>query len=316
MKKYLKNIIKGFTLIEVLVAAVIFSLVMTALYTTYTTGLNSYERSQRNREMQQNARAIFDLISRDVRSIYWRNSTEYNVLSPQEELKLTNLGFSDYDEKKDDDDSSPSYEYLTYDLSFNGTPNSLSFVRYQSNIVTSQREIMNLARIEYSLKDGTLLRSIKDTIKTQSYNYYTGEKRGKNVDEDIEDQTQMGEIVAKGIKEINLKYLYFSDGSWHWTESWNSESNVYRNPVENEETEEKSTIEQLGGDPLQTMKSENIIPDGLPSCIEVTLVVQNRTNEKIIKKYQTLIDIPTALETWIKKEESVTDTLGRRSSER
>ena len=319
------KIIRGFTLIEVLVAAVIFSLVVTALYTTYTTGLNSYERSQRNREMQQNARAVFDLVGKDLRSVYWRVATEYNVLSPQEEQKFKNLGFYDFDkekgkegkeDKEDEEDPFSNYEYLKYDLSFTGSLNSISFVRYQNSNVSYKREMMNLARVDYSLKDGNLVRSIKDTMSIESYDYYTGEKKEEKSEEETEEKSKVEDIVAKGIKEFSLKYLYFYDDAWHWTESWNSETNQYRNPSEeDEEGDEKSLIQSLSGeDPLKEMKKEKIIPDGLPSCVEVTIVVQNRTNEKILKKYQTVIDIPTSLETWVKKEDSVFEKLGSRVS--
>ena len=322
MKISLKKIIRGFTLIEVLVAAVIFSLVVTALYTTYTTGLNSYERSQRNREMQQNARAVFDLVGRDLRSVYWRVATEYNVLSPQEEQKFKNLGFSDVNEEKDKedkDDSFSNYEYLKYDLSFNGSLNSISFVRYQGSNVTYKREMMNLARVNYSIKNGNLVRSIKDITSIESYNYYTGEKKEeKNEEEEVEDKNKVEDIVAKDIKEFSVKYLYFYDDAWHWTESWNSETNQYRNPPEEDEEEDGNSLMQSlsGEDPLKEMKKKNIIPDGLPSCVEVNVVVQNRTNEKMFRKYQTIIDIPSSLETWVKKEDSIFERLGSQDSKK
>ncbi len=314
----------AFTLIEVLVAAVIFSLVVTALYTTYSTGLNSYKRSQRNREMQQNARAVFDLVGKDLRSVYWQISTSYNILSPEMEQKFNALGFYDYDDgnddedddsDKDDNEESPleNYEHIKFDLTFKGTPQSVSFVRYQSDEASFQREDWNLARIKYSLKNGSLVRSISDVTRTEFYNYYTGEK-SELEEEPTDEPKSFEEVVAKNIVEFDLKYLYFYEDEWRWTDSWDSESAQYRNPADYED-EEESKITILGYDPLEKTEEDTNIPDGLPSCIKIAIVVQNRTNEKILKKYETIIDMPSSLETWIKEgeDEDLYEQLGEES---
>ena len=145
------------------------------------------------------------------------------------EQKFNALGFYDYDDDdeddedkdsdKDDNEESPleNYEHIKFDLTFKGTPQSVSFVRYQSDEASFQREDWNLARIKYSLKNGSLVRSIADVTRTEFYNYYTGEK--SELEEETTDEPKsFEEIVQHTYRDISkirlaayfetLEYLY------------------------------------------------------------------------------------------------------------
>ncbi len=61
---------KGFTLIEILVVTVIFSIVATSLFIVFKAGLDSWRRTQAHLDVYQNARAALDMITRDLTAAY------------------------------------------------------------------------------------------------------------------------------------------------------------------------------------------------------------------------------------------------------
>lgn len=58
----------GFTLIEVLIAIAIFSLLMIAVYQTFDQGVRSYQTVEHSRELNETARLILDRIGDDLQS--------------------------------------------------------------------------------------------------------------------------------------------------------------------------------------------------------------------------------------------------------
>jgi len=58
---------KGFTLLEVLIATVLTALILSAVYGAYATNLESIELSREAARMQQTSRIFFDLLAKDVR---------------------------------------------------------------------------------------------------------------------------------------------------------------------------------------------------------------------------------------------------------
>ena len=57
----------GFTLLEVLLATVIFSVVMAALYVSYSGNTALFTKGERMTDLQQNARGALELLSREIR---------------------------------------------------------------------------------------------------------------------------------------------------------------------------------------------------------------------------------------------------------
>lgn len=58
---------KGFTLIEILISLVITAIVMTGIFSTFNTQSKTFNTQQQVTEMQQNARASMDIMSREIR---------------------------------------------------------------------------------------------------------------------------------------------------------------------------------------------------------------------------------------------------------
>ena len=65
-KKYLKNIV-GLTLVEMLIAVVVSSLMMAAMYSTYTIINNSYNQVVDKAKISRSSRDLVELLIRDIR---------------------------------------------------------------------------------------------------------------------------------------------------------------------------------------------------------------------------------------------------------
>ena len=65
-KNYLKNIL-GFTLIEVLIGVVISSIMMAAMYTTYSVVNKSYSQVTDRAKISRSGRDIVEMMMRDIR---------------------------------------------------------------------------------------------------------------------------------------------------------------------------------------------------------------------------------------------------------
>lgn len=61
---------KGFTLVEMMVAVVIFSLAIAVIYKTFSTGLKVWERGSESMAVFQDGKRVLDIISKDIRSTF------------------------------------------------------------------------------------------------------------------------------------------------------------------------------------------------------------------------------------------------------
>src|SRR5208337_1336925 len=70
---------KGFTLLEVLIGVVIFSLIIGAVYSTFRAGLQMYKVGSTEKQLFQEARTLTDFTQRDLRSIPAIDETYYDI---------------------------------------------------------------------------------------------------------------------------------------------------------------------------------------------------------------------------------------------
>src|SRR5690349_18950047 len=70
---------KGFTLLEVLLAVVIFSLIIGAIYSTFRQGLLMYKVSNTEKQIFQESRLLNDITERDLRSALSIDETYYDI---------------------------------------------------------------------------------------------------------------------------------------------------------------------------------------------------------------------------------------------
>jgi len=74
------NTRKGFTLIEMMVAVVIFSLAIAVIYKTFSTGLKVWERGSETMAVFQDGKRVLGIVSKDIRSTFISPlGNEYNL---------------------------------------------------------------------------------------------------------------------------------------------------------------------------------------------------------------------------------------------
>ncbi|MFA5338960.1 MAG: prepilin-type N-terminal cleavage/methylation domain-containing protein [Candidatus Omnitrophota bacterium] len=68
--RYIRRNSSGLTLVEILVVAVIFSILVTSLFTVFRGGLDSWRKAETILDMYQNARFALDIMEREISSAY------------------------------------------------------------------------------------------------------------------------------------------------------------------------------------------------------------------------------------------------------
>jgi len=314
---HLKQSNIGFTLLEVLIATTIFSLVATALYTTFRVGVRAYESGEKEIVRMQHARVIFDTISRDLRSVYSLPETSYNKnlrnslarfeqlkLRAETEGRLDEFLFGDRNNPDDQGAPNPYDSFIEINLDFKATDgggmDSMTFVRYQYDDGVTRIQPWSLGRITYSVENGELVRTEEDVFQPRK------DKEG-NV---IEEKLPRREVLARGLVKFDVHFGYFRDGDWMESDDWDSTAKRYRNPMEELDEE----------DPLYQEKSrwEQMKPvDGLPAFVRVKLEIEDEGHKRSARVaaaadenadtaqrgsrriYSSLIRIPTAQENYI-----------------
>jgi prepilin-type N-terminal cleavage/methylation domain-containing protein len=306
-----KNL-RAFTLIEVLVAISIFSLVVTSLYTTFRVGMRAYASGEREINRMQHVRVIFDTIDRDIRSIYYLPETSYNLnlrravsRFQQEWMKAELEGRLDeflYGDKKNPgkEEARNPYEMgieinLQFKADHRENLDSMSFVRYQYNDGLTNIQPWGLGRIRYVVEGGQLIRSEEDIIEPMK------DMQGIAIEEKIPRR----DVLAEGVKRFELRYGFFYQDDWMEAEDWDSKAKRYRNPTV--ELDEEDPDYQV------KMKREQMKPeDGLPAFIRIALDIEDEKQTKGVQKtgagkkakskiqtFSTLIRVPTAQENYL-----------------
>lgn len=166
---------RGLTLLEVMIAAVIFAITMTAIFMAFRTGTRAWQAGHGGSELFQAARIAQDVITRDMNNLFFRTETEYN-LAFFERLRQA----AAYDQSRsmaeglppDQRDSMlqalgrPMTDVSDFpppvDLGLRGTDggefDSITFVRSKDARPGQAVASLGLRRIRYYVSDGTLMR--------------------------------------------------------------------------------------------------------------------------------------------------------------
>lgn len=81
----------AFTLIELIVAITIFSIVAVAVYSTFNTGLSSYKKTEIFAKLYQQSRSILDMIAQDLRNSFAYNQTDSQFFGSNSEVSFFSL---------------------------------------------------------------------------------------------------------------------------------------------------------------------------------------------------------------------------------
>lgn len=303
----MRSKLSAFTLLETLLAVLIFSIVVTALYSTFRIGMRAYEVGERNMDVMQRSRFIFDMLSKDLRTVYYEDESNYNMTYRQYVIQFENErerarreGYLDefLDRVEDENYPNPYSISASIDLSFtgmdDGETDGLSFVTYQSADGKTATPPWGLTRITYAIENKCLVRETDDVFLPERT------KEG----EEIPKPEPLKTTVAEGVKRFDLKYGYFFDMDWYEADDWDSHQKHYRNPSPEVEEDDPNYayIMQL---------ARNRPDDGLPAYVAVDLVLTEASPRARERHFQSLIRIPRAEETYLPLQEEYRTDRGR-----
>lgn len=292
---------RGFTLIEVMVAMVIFTLVMSSVFMSFRTAVKSYDLGIVSSERGQTERYVTTLVTNDLRNVFYMNPNKYNItrrqketLSFQQEARLLKSG----DSGRVTDDSLTPDLGPPIDLGFramdNGETDEISFVRRQGVQYSDDRMLWGLARIRYFVQGGTLYRSIEDVQAPDTDEY------GNEIPKEVQPRA---EKVATNVTGLDLKFGYWYDKEWLTATDWDSNTPRYRNPTQ--ETEQDQANQATLPDPqsaLQQQQDEAQRADDLPSWVEITFQFANPRNPEAVSELRQVVMMPQAQETYVPPE--------------
>lgn len=88
---------KSFTLLELLVAMAILSVIVVAIYTTFRGGTDSWTRGRAMSDVTQNARVVLESISREISSVIISPYTDLNNATDDQDLVFVGQNSGDSD---------------------------------------------------------------------------------------------------------------------------------------------------------------------------------------------------------------------------
>lgn len=287
----------GFTLIEIMVALVIFAIIMTALFASFRTGMRAYSLASEHGNQQQLGRFAVNSVAEDLRNIYYKPESQYNVARRQQEATIdaNNEGLGTGAGGRDVLDENLPDLGPPIDLSFTGEDggeiDQLSFVRHLDWSLEDNRPLWGLARITYYIIDGKLYRALDDITRPET------DEDGNVIPKVTQPQVDK---LADNCLGFDIKYGYYYDEDWHLASNWDSNGAQYRNPPSEEDDDILDTVgsnaspdvEQSGASAqLQQQvqqQEEQQRADELPGWVEITFAFgsdpENPDRRKVYKQ--------------------------------
>ena len=330
---------RGFTVIEILIAVTIFSLVAIVIFSVFRTAVRTQATAQRETEMLERSRFVMDSLDRDFTNIFFRDETAYNVTvsnmiekMEQERLRAEETGdwtqfeaqFGKVDDShrdsKDEENADPSignpYEKgRIIDLQFKaqdgGKTDKINFAIADRLGSGTPYQPWGLGRVEYSVDKGWLMRR-EQTVETEKRDL-RGESKGLPTPPRVTK-------LAEGIEEFDLSFAFWFDNTWYEIDSWESSNRQIRNARQILGTYESEELQQTGrndgenapqnaeggtirpGDPgwNEYLNDLDSEPlDRLPAYIRVRLVLAAPESPTRKYTFQRIFRIGMAEETWV-----------------
>jgi len=311
----------AFTLIEVLLAVTIASIVMTSVMATFHTAIKAYRMGMGHSESEQRARYIMNKIASDLRNLFYLDPNSYNKYRRQIESQIesqlqtaleSGMTEKEFYETQDLPELGPEVD-LSFYANDSGEADTLSFIVNQHNVQTDDKMPWSLARVKYFLEDGKLKRSIGNCFAIPT------DELGNEI---VSENDAEADVLTENVKEFELEFGYWYDGDWMVANSWDSNLQVYRNPSTEEESDsyitdaygnkvtEKTTAEQVLGKNSDDATSMQNLPDGVPAWIKYTLTFTDPKIPERTRKYMQIVQLYQSQETFIPEIEDTTNAAG------
>lgn len=327
-----RNLVQqGFTLIEVMLAVTIMALISIAVINVFRVATDSYKAGNRETQILQRGRYIFDSLEQDLLQVYYLPETSYNVKTREviEQYQLDLLeaeetndfeafekkyGPIDKKEEKNDPEyvGNPFEEHVLIDLQFfgeDGTDQDIIKFTTANNFEVGARYFKyGLKRVEYKVDGGLLIRT-EETIEANKRDF-----EGIILEKET---PPIHTIIASGVEKFDLTYCFWVDNAWFEVDTWQSTGKQLRNSnyilgeydFEKEGAQSGNQNEDLPQDEaafgsegwnesLNDSNQEQF--DGLPAYVRVNVVLRDPDDEKSNKlPFSRLFQIPGAVETWV-----------------
>lgn len=253
----------GFTLLEIILGVLIFTMVIAAVYTTFRTGIAVYRSGTSVKTVYIASRAVIDNLQPDFRSICGIEETAYDV-PPSPPSQDTEDTYYSEDTIVIDETA-----YSRNPYPFSGNTAEVSFYCVRENPVVHQSLLREqVFAIRYYLEGTNLYRERADLSSPAS-------SRTASVDE-----------IAENVVALRIRFGYIKENKWVWVEDWDSRIDQYRHPREQTDETETTTRRTV---PIR------IYPDLLPEAIEVSFSIREREGRRpIIHTFTVITQIPTA----------------------
>jgi hypothetical protein len=258
----------GFTLLEIILGVLIFTMVIAAVYTTFRTGITVYRSGSSVKTVYVTSRAVLDTMQPDFRSICEIEETAYDVLPPppSQDTEETTYG--------EDTIVIDETSYSRNPYPFSGNIAEVSFYCVRENPVVHQSLLREqVFAVRYYLDGTNLYRERADLSSPAS-------SRTAAVDE-----------IAENVVGFRIRFGYVKENKWIWVDDWDSRVDKYRHPREQTDETEQTTSKRTA--PIR------IYPDLLPEAIEVSFSIREREGKRSpIHEYSLITKIPTARPSW------------------
>lgn len=210
----------GFTLIEIMVATVITTMIIGSVYTAFRTSLNVYQRDEAKIIMLQRCRVALDRIARDVSNLFY--------IADDEEMVLLSEDFADGETAEDRDMISfvaivqprlnnyymaleGSGELVLDEEEENPLPSDLARIIYYVGPSSEDETVQSLMRIETTSLDVEELEELLEGLMSSS------------LTEEIMDELELEGVRSAALVDyvsgLNMRYF---DGE-EWVDLWDME---------------------------------------------------------------------------------------------
>lgn len=304
----------GMTLVETLMASIIFSLVMASVLGTYVVLMNNYKASRnlmhvsnltQNMQMHLQSRlsATYYRFDNEQEStmdkFFEKVEDEKNIPEEDidEEMVLDILEEQENEEESGYGFANSSFPDFSFKVASQGENSTLEFVYYLQSEMTPNKP--GLHRIKYFVQDEILY---SETIspylpfKDMVHRYFAEDESEAEIKKE---EMFRYEPLCDRVKSFKVKLKYYKDYGFTYTEQWDSIENMNKFPDEDEDDEDDYDDDYNE----EALSETEYAPDGLPSGVLVELELILDPKNESTKKMIMCFDLPAAIDNWYEAED-------------
>lgn len=306
---------RAMTLLEVMMAVTIVAVIGAAIISTFASTSSSMRRGIAESTTLANARFAMESLGTDLMNVHYRDETSYNInmrllleeFERQRAEAEANGTWGDFERRfgprkernpKDDDYiGNPFDKGVLINLSFTGTPDSMTFARRRPAAQGAREFTFGLSRVTWELAGDRLVRK-EDTVVDPPRDW-----QGEPLEPERKART---DVIAEGVTQFELHYAFWYDGQWFETSSWDSSSRTTRNPRAYKSKEAQEFYNRVEGgvpqddprftDVLNSLETEPL--DRTPAYVRIKLAVADPRRPNAVRHFTRIVRIPGALETY------------------